>query len=176
MVEAAALLEMKFPALHRRVRQMVKLGLLEVTHEETRTGHRIKFYRTTSHEFIVPLEATPSTDLETFIGDGFRGSVMLLSRGVARTLEAGAPRWGVRVFWQDGVFQELAALSENGELLGPTTQKFLKRTVYGDCGLRLTWDDAQAFGAELQTLYEKYLSLSQPDGDPYFLFVGFSPL
>ena len=93
MAEAAALLEMKFPALHRRVRQMVKLGLLEVTYEETRTGHLIKFYRTTSHEFIVPLEATPSTDLETFIGDGFRDSVTLLSRGVAKTLEAGAPRW-----------------------------------------------------------------------------------
>ena len=138
MAEAAALLEMKFPALHRRVRQIVKLGLLEVTHETVRQGHKVKLYRTTSSEFLIPLEATPSTDLETFIGDGFRGSVTLLSRGVARTLEAGTPRWGVRVFWQDGVFQELAALSESGELLEPTTQKFLKRVFYGDC-LRRLW-------------------------------------
>ena len=176
MAEAAALLEIKLPALHRRVRQMVKLGLLEVSREETRTGHRIKFYRTTSHEFIVPLEATPSTDLETFIGDGFSGSATILSRGVAKALEADAPRWGVRVFWQDGVFQELAAFSENGALLEPTTQKSLNRAVYGDCGLRLTRDDAQAFGAELQTLYERYLTLGQLDGDPYFLFVGFTPV
>ena len=174
MAEAAALLEMKLPALYRRVRQMVKLGLLGVSREETRTGHRIKFYSATSSEFIVLLEATPSTDLETFIGDGFSGSAAILSGGVAKALEASAPRWGVRVFWQGGVFQQLAAFSENGELLEPST--LTRRSFYGDCGLRLTRDDAQAFGNELQTLYEKYLTLGQPDGDPYFLFVGLSPL
>lgn len=178
MAEAAALLEMKFPALHRRVRQMVKLGLLEVSREETRAGHRIKFYSATSPEFIVPLEATPSTDLETFIGDGFRGSATLLSRGVVREMTARAPRWGFRIFWNDevgGVFQEATALSEAGTLLEPSTLS--RRSFYGDCGLRLMQDDAQAFGAELQTLYEKYLSLSQVDEEePYFfLFVGFTP-
>ena len=178
MAEAAELLNMKLPALHRRVRQMVKLGLLEISREETRTGHRIKFYGVTSPEFIVPLEATPSTDLETFIGDGLRGSATLLSRGVVREMAARAPRWGFRIFWNDevgGMFQEATALSEAGTLLEPST--LTRRSFYGDCGLHLTRDDAQAFGAELQTLYEKYLSLSQADEEePYFfLFVGFTP-
>ena len=72
------------------------------------------------------------------------------------------------------MFQQATPLGEDCTLLELSTLS--RRSFYGDCGLHLTRDDAQAFGNELQTLYEKYLTLGQPDGDPYFLFVGFSPL
>jgi len=43
MAEAAALLEMKFSALHRRVRQMVELGVLGTTHQETQADTSSSF-------------------------------------------------------------------------------------------------------------------------------------
>ena len=174
MAEAAALLEMKLSTLHRRVKQMIALDLLEVTREAVQRGHRVKFYRATSPEFLVLIEATQRTNLETFISDGFRGSATILSRGVAKEMEARAPRWGFRIFWHGGVFQQATALGKDGGLLEPPPER---RSFYGDCGLHLTRDDAEAFKLELQALYEKYLSLSRADEEePYFfLFVGFTP-
>ena len=150
-------------------------GLLEITHQETQSGHLIKFYGVTSPEFIVPVAATQTTDLETFVQDRFKESATILGRGVAQELEARAPRWGFRIYWNDGVVQQAAALGEAGALLEPSPER---RSFYGDCGLHLKRDDAQAFGSELQALYEKYLSLGQADEDEpyYFLFVGFTPL
>ena len=172
MAETASLLNMKLSTFYRRVKQMQALGLVKTTRTETRDGHKIKLYQTTSLEFIVPIEATRNTDRETFVGDGARSSATILGRGIAKEMETRAPRWGFRIFWNDGVFQQATALGEDGALLEPT----LERSVYGDCGLRLTPGDAQTFGDELQALYEKYLALGKPEGEPYFLFIGFSPL
>ena len=72
------------------------------------------------------------------------------------------------------MFQEATALSEAYTSLEPST--LTRRSFYGDGGLYLARDDAQAFGDELQALYEDHLTLGKPEGKPYFLFVGFTPL
>lgn len=57
MKGAAKALNMKLSTFHRRVQQMLALGLVEVTREEVRDGHRVKLYRATREEFVVPSAA-----------------------------------------------------------------------------------------------------------------------
>lgn len=98
MSEAAGMLNMELNTFHRRVQQMLALDLVEVTREEVRDGHRVKLYRATREEFVVPTEATSSIDLETFLDAGFKSSVSNLSKGMARAMEEKNPRWGFRVY------------------------------------------------------------------------------
>lgn len=172
---AAALGGMKLSTLHRRVRQMVTLGLLEETRTETRGGHRVRLYRATHREFVVPLERTSSVDLESFVTAGLQNASNRLARGTAKEMRRCSPDWGLRIFDSGGAdaFQQVVALGENGDYRG-----LERRDFYGDCGVRLDPDTARAFRAELHALYEKYLELpaSKVEGDGYFLTVGFTPL
>lgn len=167
---AAALGGMKLNTLHRRVRQMVKLGLLEETRLETRGTHRVKLYRATHREFVVPLEATSKVDLESFFTEGFSNAAAILGRGVAEEMALHAPTWGFRVFWQGGVWQQAVATTEHS--FGKALEK---RSWYGDAGIRLTPEAAQAFRDGLQRLYESYLRQSSEEGEAYFFFAGFAP-
>lgn len=177
MGEAASVMAMELNTLHRRVQQMVALNLVEVTREEVRGGHRVKLYRTTSQEFIVPVEATKSVDLETHLDDGFKGSVAILSRGVAKAMERSAPRWGFRIYLSgnQSVFQQATGLAENGSPL--PTEQVEKRSWYGDCGVRLDPEAARNFRLELQKLYENYLRQAKDEGEGewHFFFAGFTP-
>ena len=164
--------------LHRRVKQMLTLRLIEVVREEVRRGHRVKLYRATSRVFVVPLETTSSVDLETCLNDGFSGSVAVLSRGIAKAMERSTPRWGFKIYWAEagGVFQEATRLESCTEAVEP--EAAARPSWYGDLGMRLTPEAAQTFQHELQKLYEKYLQESDDavEGEPYFFFAGFTPL
>ena len=167
---AAALGAMKLNTLHRRVRQMVTLGLLEETRLETRSAHRVKLYRATHQEFVVPLEATSNVDLESFFTEGFSHAAAILGRSVAKDMTLHAPTWGFRVFWQGGVWQQAVAITEH-----PPERSLEERFWYGDAGICLTPKAAQAFRDELQQLYESYLRQSSEEGEAYFFFAGFAP-
>ena len=174
---AAALGGVGLNTLHRRVQQMLALGLIEQTREEVRRGHRVKLYRTTSRAFVVPLEATTHTDLETYLNNGFSGSVAILSRGVAGAMERSAPRWGFKIYLSDtgGVYQEATALDEHAAPL--ELGAAAKLGWYGDLGVRLKPEAARSFQRELQKLYEKFAETDDGvEGEPYFLFAGFTPL
>lgn len=150
MKGAAKTLGIGFNTFHRRVRQMLALGLVEVTREEVRDGHRVKLYRATREEFEVPIEATSSVNLETFLDKGFKGSASILSKGMARAMEQKNPRWGFRIYWEEnkGVFRTATALDTEGI---PTA---INRDEggsywYGDAGIRLKPEAAQEFRREL---------------------------
>ena len=169
---AAALGGMKLNTLHRRVRQMVGLGLLEETRLETRGAHRVRLYRATHQEFVVPLELTSSVNLESYTDARLKSSISIVARGVANEMQRCAPRWGVRVFPSSGgsAFQQMIALDEAGDELE-------RRDFASDLGVCLAPDDAKAFKNELQTLYDRYRSLArnEDEGDWYFLCMGFAP-
>ncbi len=99
---AAALGGMKLNTLHRRVRQMVGLGLLEETRTETRGAHRVRLYRATHRELVVPLEVTSSVNLESYTDALLKGSTGIVARGVAGEMQRCEPRRGVRIFPSSG--------------------------------------------------------------------------
>lgn len=176
MSEAAPMLGgLGLNTLHRRVKQMVRLGLLEHTRSETRGGHRVKLYRATHQEFVVPLDKTSSVDLESYNDERFKNSVSIAARGVTEEMRRCAPRWGVRVYpsGSGSAFQSMVALDEQGAV----TKGLERRSFAGDLGVRLLPDDAAGFRDELRSLYDKYRSLgrSEDEGDWYFLTVGFAP-
>ena len=80
---AAALGGIKLNTLHRRVRQMMTLGLLEETRTETRGAHRVRLYRATHREFVVPLELTSNVNLESYTDALLKSSISIVARGVA---------------------------------------------------------------------------------------------
>ena len=149
---------------------MVTLGLLEETRTETRGAHRVRLYRATHREFVVPLEATSKVDLESFFTEGFTNSAAILGRSVAKEMTLHAPTWGFRIFWRSGVWQQAVAMTEN-----PSEKTSGERSWYGDAGICLTPEAAQAFKDELQRLYESYLQQSSEEGAGYIFFAGFTP-
>ena len=171
---AAALGGMKLNTLHRRVRQMVGLGLLEETRTETRGAHRVRLYQTTHREFVVPLEFTSNVNLESYTDARLKSSISIVARGVAGEMQRCAPRWGVRIFPSSSgsAFQQMIALDEaRDELRG-----LERRDFASDLGVRLAPDDAKTFKNELQTLYDRYRSSQdEHEGDWYFLCMGFAP-
>ena len=72
-------------------------------------------------------------------------------------------------------FQQTVPLDAGGEVL--ELQDIKKRSMFGDCGVRLNPDEAHAFKLELQALYKQYLSLAKNEGEGewYFLAIGFTP-
>ncbi len=68
MGEAATRLGgMKLSTFYRRVKQVLMLGLTEIVRAETRNGRKVKLYRAVQPEFIVPLEATSSISLASYM-------------------------------------------------------------------------------------------------------------
>ena len=165
---------MKLNTLHRRVRQMMTFGLLEETRTETRGGHRVRLYRAAHREFVVPLELTSNVNLESYTDALLKGSIGIVARGVTREMQRCAPRWGVRIFPSSGgsAFQQIVALGEAGNEGG-----LERRDFASDLAVRLAPGDAEAFRNELRTLYDRYRSLAQDEGegDWYFLCIGFAP-
>lgn len=165
MNDAAKALGMEPNTLHRRVQQMLALGLIEVTREEVRDGHRVKLYRATREEFVVPTEATSSVDLETFLDAGFKGSASILSGGMGRAMVGKNPRWGFRIYWEEGkgVFQTATALDTEGTPT-PVNRNEGASYWYGDVGVRLKPEAAHEFRRELGQLYDRYRQQSDEEG------------
>ena len=154
MAEAAKALGVELNTLHRRVGQMLELGLLELTREEVRRGHRVKLYRATRREFIVPLEATSSTNLESHVAKTFEGIATILSQGVARAMEREHLQWGFKIYIEEGygLTQRVIPVSTDERV----ERRENKTVWYGDTYLQLSDKEAKTFRHELQTLYDKY--------------------
>ena len=173
MRDAAASVDKPLNTFYRRALQMLAWRFIEVTREEVRRGHRVKLYRATSQVFVVPIAATRSVDRETYLKGGFGGSVALLSRGLARAMEQSAPHWGFEIAWSEGVYQQATALDE---AFRPTSSgASTKPYWYGDLGVRLKPEAAQAFQRELQRLYERYRGGADDEGEWYLFFAGLAP-
>jgi hypothetical protein len=177
MKEAAEALRPGAPlsTFHRRVKQMLELGLIEVVRQEVRGGHSVKLYRAVDDTFIVPQGETSSRDLEAYLDEGFKGAIGLVSRGMAKEMHGRAPHWGFKIYaaGESSVFQQLTPLNADGTVLTSLPEG---HSFYGDYGLSLTSEDARAFRHELQALYDKYLALGKEEGKGHFLVVGFAPL
>jgi hypothetical protein len=176
MSEAARTLNMELNTFYRRVQQMLALGLVTVTREEIRDGHRVKLYRASCEEFVVSLEATSSVNLEMYLDTVFKGSASILSRGMARAMAQKNPRWGFCISWEEGkgVFQAATALDAEGAPTSSTRDDGASYW-YGDSGVRLRPQAAQAFRRELDQLYDKYRQQSDEEGAWHFFFAGFTP-
>ncbi len=176
--EAATMLGgIKLSTFYRRVKQMLALELIEVVRTESRSGHRVKLYRTVQPEFIVPLEATSSVNLGSYLDALLQGSISTVSRGMTKEMQTQTPYWGFRIYpaSRGSAWQKIVPLDARSELR--QLESASERSMYGDCGVRLDHNDAQAFKRELKALYDKYLSLAKNEGEGewYFLALGFTP-
>lgn len=95
--DAAKKLNIKLTTLLYHVTKFIRLGLLEVSKEESRKGKAIKYYRTTAKAFFVPFDLTPSLSLKHLLTHLDQPSDEIFNREMARTLQDMSSEWGVDV-------------------------------------------------------------------------------
>ena len=84
-----------------RVRQLLRLGLIELVRLEPRRGRAIKFYSAVAEGFYVPFSLTPHATTETLAPDTFSDLHLRLNQSIAAawTSTAGEPQaLGIHVF------------------------------------------------------------------------------
>lgn len=91
--QVAEELEVDISSALYRVRQFLRLELIEQARLEPRRGRAIKHYRAVADGFYVPFSATSHATTETLSPDAFRNLHTLLNKSIAEawTLAAGEP-------------------------------------------------------------------------------------
>ncbi|WP_051195695.1 winged helix-turn-helix domain-containing protein [Meiothermus rufus] len=170
----AAAQEFKLPlqAMHYRVLQMLRAGLLEVVGVKPRQGRAIKHYQATALAFQVPLGLIPHNLLESLTDHVSWKSQ--LERGLARAL-GGRGFQGQMVVYlsKDGLLTWGSSLydwEEGAVLLAPEHPAVLNLWIGG---LALSRADAKALQRELWELYERYAH--RGGAEKYVLHLGLAP-
>ena len=180
--EAAAVLGVKLNAMHYRVGQLLKLGLLEVGSSTKRKGRVVKLYRAAAEAFFVPFAATPHATIVEMIR---RLSALdeFLTHAVA-TLTAQSESWGVLVSAstseESGLEVKLTPLDAqgapaprpSGALLGST----MPAVWSGETCVTLTFEAAKEFQRELASLTERFGQRQSAGGQPYYVVLGMTPV
>ena len=185
MSEVAAELQVNMSSVLYRVRQFIRLGLLEETRIEPRKGRPVRFYRSVADGFFAPFAATPLVTQEALSPHAFGAFQRALNESVGRAWLAAAGErqtLGVHLYRN-----ESGALSQNivpdpdldeptrffGQLLEPD-----EPAVWDTWGsLKLTREDAKALQHEIASLLERYYpKVKETGGDAYIVRLAMAPL
>jgi hypothetical protein len=166
-----------------RVRQMLELGLLEVTRVQTRGGRAIKHYRSTAPEFFVPFSATPADTLRALSAQFTTEFQRMFDAAYGVVLERADQTHdlGIRV-WRNPDGHTSRDLMPAGQAHGDTTFSdwMLAPDMPGVWNqhalLRLSARDAKALQLEIGRLWERYSRLEDRDGKLCALRLGLVPL
>ena len=154
-------------AVHHRVRQFERLGLLRVEKVEARQGRSIKHYRATAKGFFVPFTATNADGLGGFLRDqmmpwmhDFVEQLARAGSGMVKNIQ----EVGFRVYDAGGYVR--ADVSPQGysfdffrQLLASEAPAIML-SLYP---LRLSKEDAKALQQEMVALLGKYGARSGPE-------------
>ena len=162
--------------VHDRVRTLERLGLLHVTHLESRRGRPIKHYAATAEGFFVPFHATPAASLEGFVAEVLQPAQAHFNALFARAgigLIQQPEQAGFRFYARGGgVFSDLTPSAEQFDpvdLLKPDNPALLLSYV----PLRLSREDAKQLQLEMMELVMRYTQQSGPE--PYLAHVAITP-
>ncbi len=121
--EAAKILNLKLTSLSYHVKKMLKLDLVKVTKTEVRNGHKVKLYKSTSQEYLIPLEASSSMNLAEHIQRIIDKGGQIYAQGLSSAMLSQSDTWGFKVCYisNHGVVQTLIAKNQEGEYDVPET-------------------------------------------------------
>lgn len=175
-------------AMLYRVRQFVRLGLLEVTRTEARAGRAVQHYRSTSQRYFVPFTATDAVSVPALYEaslDNTRRSVLAhLARAWSALAED--PRWfGLYTVGDEHGLKSHVLLPFPPDA-GRTQASGALLDVLLDAAYPAVWDntttltlrpaDAKALQRDLRELHARYHALTHADGQPHLLRVTLVPL
>ncbi|MFC4637365.1 winged helix-turn-helix domain-containing protein [Deinococcus hohokamensis] len=172
-----------------RVRQFLRLGLLEVTRTEPRAGRAIRHYRASSQGYFVPFTATSADSVQTLYEaslDNTRRSVLAALTQAWSTL-ADDPRWfGLYTFGDEHGLKSHALLPyrPSGDLHALGRQGFLDPLLAegapaiwdNTTTLRLSAQDAKTLQRELNALQRRFSRLKTPGEPAYLMRLTLTPV
>ncbi|THF87165.1 helix-turn-helix transcriptional regulator [Deinococcus sp. KSM4-11] len=175
-------------AMLYRVRQFLRLGLLEVTRTEARAGRAVRHYRSTSRGYFVPFSATDAASVQALYEaslDNTRRSVLAeLTRAWSDLAED--PRWfGLYTSGDaDGLHSHvllpfppvLAAPGERVSLMAPLLADGQPAIWDNTTSLRLSPSDAKALQRDLHDLHQRYRARVTASGRDHLVRLTLAPL
>lgn len=175
-------------AMLYRVRQFLRLGLLEVTRTEARAGRAVRHYRATSQRYFVPFSATDAPSVhalyEASLDSARRPVLAELTRAWSGLAED--PRWfGLYTFGdQHGLHShallpfppEASEAVRSGGLLDFLLDDSYPAVWDNTTTLTLRPADAKALQRELHDLHLRYRHRTSPDGQGHLLRLTLVPL
>lgn len=176
--EVARELETPLNTLLYGLKGLLKVGLIEITHEEPRAGRAVKTYRAVAEAFFVPYAVTPAETPEALLTQEHAPRQARLIQGLVGAtyseLDAqGEHVWGVRVGLEAGRLTVKNAV-------GPESPwNFLDADAPALVDLwaedvTLDFEEAKALQKELCSLLERYRAKRGQQG--YIVCLGMAPL
>ena len=168
-----------------RVRQFIRLGLLEEAHLEPRKGRAIRYYRSVADGFFVPFAATPLVAQEALSPHTFGKFQEVLNESVGRAWLAAAGEQqmlGVHFYRREN-----GELSQNivpdPDFRQPTC--FFEQLLEPDApavwdtwgSLELSKEDAKALQHDIASLLGRYhAKAKETGGEAYIVRLAMAPL
>lgn len=176
--EVARELAMPLNTLLYGLKQLLKVGLIEVAREERRAGRAIKFYRAVAEAFLLPYAATPAETPEMLLEQEHAPRQKRLIRGLVqaayRELDTQGERvWGVRVELEGGRLAVRNAIGPDStwNFLDPDAPALVDLWAED---VTLDFEEAKALQKELCDLIGRYRAKSGQQG--YIVRLGMAPL
>jgi hypothetical protein len=173
--DAAKKLNVKLTTLLYHVTKFIRLGLLEISKEESRKGKAIKYYRTTAKAFFVPFDVSPSLSLKHLLTHLDQPSDEIFNREMARTLQDISSEWGVDISKESELLIMIRRKDKPRRLetnFNPDAPALV--SLSGE--FHLDFATAKALQKELQELLESYEKKQNPKEQLYFYRVGLTPV
>jgi hypothetical protein len=173
--DAAKKLTIKLTTLLYHVTKFIRLGLLEVTREESRKGKAIKYYQTTAKAFFVPFDLTPSLSLKHLLTHLDQPSDEIFNREMARTLQDMSSEWGVDISKESELLIMIRRRDRprkpdtNFNPKGPALVSFTGE-------FHFDFATAKALQKDLHELLESYEKKQTQGEQLYFYRVGLTPV
>lgn len=164
-------------AVHHRVRQFERLGLLEVERLEQRQGRAVKHYQATAKGFFVPFTATNFDNLSQFLLDQLTPVTQYLIQQTARSgqgLVQNIAQVGFRLYDGGGfVSSDFSPEGQDYDFFSTLLAPESPALMFSVFPLRLSRADAKALQHELVALMEKYGQ--RPGPEPYLAQIALVP-
>lgn len=173
--DAAKKLNIKLTTLLYHVTKFIRLGLLEISKEESRKGKAIKYYRTTAKSFFVPFDITPNLSLKHLLTHLDQPSDEIFNREMARTLQEMSSEWGVDISKES----ELLIMIRRSDKPRKRETNFNPKgpAVVSLAGeFHLDYATAKTLQKDLHELLESYEKKQTQGEQHYFYRVGLTPV
>jgi hypothetical protein len=172
MARAAERLDAPLQRVFRKVRQMLKLGLIEQTHLETRVGRSIRHYRAVADQFFIPF--SDKSFEEILLESNLNFERRFVTALATQWLEYATNNQG----WGTTYFQ-----GPNGRLVTRAPVHLQPQTPVPEppnvlssfTQWKLNPDDAAALFRDLTALLERYETRNGSGSQPFLVRVAMSP-
>jgi hypothetical protein len=175
---AAELWQTRLDAAYYRVRQLERLGLIEVSNRVKRAGRDLKLYRAVADDFFVPLGVVPESALEVFLESSDSHFQAMMLRAQSRTIHEYFSKqrpgdWGIHI-GMDGQNQANVHLSDRQGKDPDLSDPDMPLIASGWPTLELDPEEARGLRRELLELFRKYES--RRGAQKYLLRFALAPL